>query len=153
MLSSLNVVIVGNGVAGVTAARIIKENNPKALVSIYSDENHYYYPRPRLYEVLSGETEPKDIYMFSEEWYKKKGIRVHLNKKVLSINTEKKELLIDDQTRVNYDKLILAAGGYPFVPPIKGIKKKGVFTLRSIKDALIIKEFTKETIKIGSPLL
>ncbi|MCJ7721236.1 FAD-dependent oxidoreductase, partial [Candidatus Bathyarchaeota archaeon] len=105
-MSSLNVVIVGNGVAGVTAARIIKEKNPETRVSIYTDEKSHYYPRPRLYEVLSGEAKPQDVTMFSEEWYRKNGITVQLNKKVLSIDTEQKELLLQDQSRVKYDKLL-----------------------------------------------
>jgi len=145
---SLNVVIVGNGVAGVTAARIIKEKNPETRVSIYTDESHHYYPRPRLYEVLSGEAKPREVYMFSEEWYEKKGINVQLNKKALSIDTERKELLLEDGSRVNYDKLLLANGGHSFVPPIKGVEKTGVFTLRSIRDALSIKEFTEKTKKV-----
>jgi len=145
---SLNVVIVGNGVAGVTAARIIKEKNPETRVSIYTDESHHYYPRPRLYEVLSGEAKPREVYMFSEEWYEKKGINVQLNKKALSIDTERKELLLEDRSRVNYDKLLLANGGHSFVPPIKGVEKTGVFTLRTIRDALSIKEFTEKTKKI-----
>ena len=148
MSSSLNVVIVGNGVAGVTAARIIKEKKPETLVSIYTDENSHYYPRPRLYDVLSGEAKPRDVTMFSEEWYKKKGIMVQLNKKALSVDTEQKELLLEDQSRVKYDKLLLANGGHSFVPPIKGAEKKGAFTLRSIRDALRIKEFTKKIEKV-----
>jgi nitrite reductase (NADH) large subunit len=146
--SSLNVVIVGNGVAGVTAARTIKDRNPEAQVSIYTDENHQYYPRPRLYEVLSGEAEPREVHLFSEEWYKKKGINVQLNTKAKSIDTDKKELLLENSSKVNYDRLLLANGGYSFVPPIKGAEKAGVFTLRTIKDALNIKEFTKKTKKV-----
>jgi nitrite reductase (NADH) large subunit len=152
----LNVIIVGNGVAGVTAARIIKENYPKTLVSIYTDENSHYYPRPRLYEVLSGEAEPEDITMFSEKWYIKKGITVQLNKKASSIDTKRKELLLDDQTRVSYDTLLLANGGHPFVPPIKGADKTRVFTLRTISDALHIRKFTENTRKaivIGGGLI
>ena len=117
---SVDVVIVGNGVAGVTAARIIKEKNPDAQVSIYTDESHHYYPRPRLYEVLSGEAKSRDVYMFSEEWYEKKGIKVQLNKKALSIDTDRKELLLEDRSRVSYTKLLLANGGHSFIPPIKG---------------------------------
>jgi len=146
--SSLNVVIVGNGVAGVTAARTIKDRNPEAQVSIYTDENHQYYPRPRLYEVLSGEAEPREVHLFSEEWYKKKGINVQLNTKAKSIDTDKKELLLENSSKVNYDRLLLANGGYSFVPPIKGAEKAGVFTLRTIKDVLNIKEFTKKTKKV-----
>ncbi len=152
----MHVVIVGSGVAGVTAARTIRENDPKAKISVYTDENHLYYPRPRLYEVLSGEAKPQEIYMFSEQWYEKRGIKVHLNKKVLGIETARKELLLEDRSRVNYDKLLLANGAHPFIPPIKGVEKTGVFTLRSIKDALTIKEYTKKTRKaiiIGGGLL
>lgn len=148
MSPSLNVVIVGNGVAGVTAARIIKEKNPETRVSIYTNESHHYYPRPRLYEVLSGEAKPREVYMFSEDWYEKKGINVQLNKKALSIDTERKELLMEDGSRVNYDKLLLANGGHSFIPPIKGAEKTGVFALRTIRDALSIKEFTKKTEKV-----
>ncbi|MCJ7721887.1 FAD-dependent oxidoreductase, partial [Candidatus Bathyarchaeota archaeon] len=119
----MNVIIVGNGVAGVTAAKIIKEKHPQTRVSIYTDESSNYYPRPRLYEILSGEAEPEDVTIFSEEWYRKKGITVQLNKKALSIDTKRKELLLNDQTRVSYDKLLLANGGRSFVPPIKGADK------------------------------
>ena len=88
----MHVVIVGSGVAGVTAARTIKENDPKAKISVYTDEKHLYYPRPRLYEVLSGEANPREIYMFSEQWYEKRGIKVHMKKKVSGIETAKKPL-------------------------------------------------------------
>ena len=152
----MNVVIIGNGVAGVTTARIIKEKNPETQVCVYTDESSPYYPRPRLYEVLSGEAEPEDVVVFSEEWYRKKGITVQLNRKASSIDTKRKELLLDDQTRVSYDTLLLANGGHSFVPPIKGADKTGVFTLRTISDALRIKEFTENTQKaivIGGGLI
>ena len=154
--SSMNVVIVGNGVAGVTAARIIKEKKPETHVSIYTNENSHYYPRPRLYEVLSGEAKPEKIVMFSEEWYRKNKINVHLNKKVLKIDIKQKKLQLEDQTKIEYDKLLLANGAHCFVPPIKGAEKKGTFTLRTIRDAIEIKEYTTKTKKaiiIGGGLL
>lgn len=156
MSSSINVIIVGNGVAGVTAARTIKEKNPNTKVSIYTDEKSNYYPRPRLYEILSGKSDPEDIVVFSEEWYKKQGITVHLDKKAVRIDTEQKKLTLGDKTEVSYDKLVLANGAHCFVPPIKGSEKKGTFTLRNIKDAIMIREYTKNTKKaiiIGGGLL
>lgn len=148
MASSLKVVIVGNGVAGVTAARIIKDRNQEACVSLYTEETYQYYPRPRLYDVLSGEAEARDVYLFSEAWYKKKGIDIQLNSRTSSINTDQKELLLENGSRISYDKLLMANGGHSFVPPIKGVEKNGVFTLRTIEDALRIKEFTKKTTKV-----
>jgi len=152
----MHVVIVGSGVAGVTSARILREKDPKAKISIYTDEKHLYYLRPRLYEVLSGEANPQEIYVFSEQWYEKRGIKVHLNTKVLGLETDKKQLILEDYSRVNYDKVLLANGAHPFIPLIKGVEKIGVFALHSIKDALTIKEYTKKTRKtiiIGGGLL
>jgi len=152
----MHVVIVGSGVAGVTASRILRVNNPKAKISIYTDENHLFYPRPRLYEVLSGEASPREIYMFSEQWYEKRGIIVHLNKKVTGVETAQKQLTLEDHSRINYDKVLLANGAHPFIPPIKGVEKTGVFALRSIRDALSIREYakkTRKTIIIGGGLL
>jgi nitrite reductase (NADH) large subunit len=155
-LSSFNVVIVGNGVAGITAAKIIKDKNLKSKVSIYTDEKSNYYPRPRLYEILSGESEPEDIVVFSDEWYRKHDISVHLGKKAVSVDTKQKKLKLDDKTEISYDKLVLANGAHCFVPPIKGSEKKGIFTLRNIKDAITIRDYTKNTRKaiiIGGGLL
>jgi len=156
MKDSLDIIIVGNGVAGVTAARIIKNKNPQTKVSIYTDEPHNYYPRPRLYEILSGQAQPEDVYLFSEQWYTSKGINVHLNTKVTKIKTKQKQILLDDKTTVKYDKLLLANGAHPFIPPINGIETKGVFTLRSLQDALAIKQYaetTKKATVIGGGLL
>lgn len=148
MPSSLNLVIVGNGVAAVTAARIIKDRNPKVYVSLYTDESYQYYPRPRLYDILSGEAEARDIYLFSETWYKKKGIKIQLNSRASSIETDRNVLQLENGSRISYDKLLLANGGHSFIPPIEGVEKTGVFTLRTIEDALHIKEFTRNTSKV-----
>jgi nitrite reductase (NADH) large subunit len=155
-MSIMDMVIVGGGVAGITTARVLRENNSSTKIDLFTDENHVYYPRPRLYEVLSGEMQPHEAYMFSDQWYETKSIKLHLNEKILSINPATKTLLLESRTRVTYDKLLLANGAHPFIPPIKGVEKTGVFTLRSMKDALTIKEYAKTTrtsIIIGGGLL
>jgi nitrite reductase (NADH) large subunit len=132
------------------------ENTPKTEISIYTDENHLYYPRPRLFEVISGEREPQAIYSFSQQLYEARGAKTHLNKKVVSIDVGRKQLLFDDSSRTTYDKLLLANGARPSIPPIKGVEKKGAFTLRTIADALAIREHAKKTNKaivIGGGLL
>ena len=152
----MNVAIIGCGVASVTAATTIRQNDPQAIVSMYTDEKSLYYPRPELYRVLSGEVQPQEIIAFPEQWYEKRGITVYLNKKVLKIDHARKELLLEDGLRANYDKLLLANGAYPFVPPITGVEKTGVFSLRSIEDAVTIRDYAKKMVKaivIGGGLL
>ena len=113
----MHVVIIGGGVAGVTAARTIREQDPRSEISIYTDDPHPYYPRPRLYEVLAGEANPQDIYMFPDRWYRERRIRVHLQKRVAGVQTDRKTLLLTDGSSARYDKLLLATGAHPFVPP------------------------------------
>lgn len=152
----MHVVIVGGGLAGVTAARTIRENDPRSEISIYTEEPHPYYPRPRLYEILAGEANPQDIYMFSDSWYSERRISVHLRKQVVGVEADRKTLLLADGSRVSYDKLLLAIGAHPFVPPIKGTEKTGVFTLRSMRDVLAIREHaqkTRKAIVIGGGVL
>jgi len=152
----LHVAIIGCGVAGVTAARAIRQNAPEDEVTVYTNENLLYYPRPRLYEVLSGEKTAEEIYSYTPDWYAKLGINLQLGKKVLKISLANKELTLEGGLRAKYDKLILANGARSFVPPIKGVDKKGIFTLRTVEDAVAIKDYaarTRKAIVIGGGLL
>jgi nitrite reductase (NADH) large subunit len=153
----MRIAIIGCGVAGVTAARAIRQSaGPEHDVIVYTDENHLYYPRPRLYEVLSGEKQPQEIYSYTPQWYEKLGIKVQPSKKVMRIDPANKEITLEGGLKANYDKLLLANGARAFVPPIAGIEKKGTFTLRNLEDAIAIKQYatkTRETIVIGGGLL
>jgi nitrite reductase (NADH) large subunit len=117
----------------------MKEKSPKTEILIFTDEDHLYYPRPGLYKVLSGVLKPEEVYGFSGQWYQDEGIKINLHQKVLGIDTIRKELLLQNSSSVSYDTLLLTNGAHSFVPPIKGVDKQGVFTLRSLEDALAIK--------------
>jgi len=152
----MDLAIIGCGIAGMTAATTLRQRNPDAKVTLYTDENHPYYPRPKLYSILSGEAQPSDIYAFPTEWFENQGIRIQMGKEVASVDTTRKKLLFQNGTEANYDKLLLANGARPFLPPVKGVDKTGVFTLRSIDDALRIREYARKVgkaIVIGGGLL
>jgi nitrite reductase (NADH) large subunit len=154
--SSVKFAIVGCGVAGTSAALAIRKNSSDAEISVYTDENDFYYPRPRLYEVISGEREPQDLYSYQPQFYENQRIKVYLKKKVVNIDLVKKEIQLEDGSRAGWDRLLLANGANPFVPPMNGLGKSGVFTLRTIEDAVSIRERLKKTsnaIVIGTGLL
>lgn len=154
--SRVKFAIVGCGVAGISAALTIRKNSSEAEISVYTDENAFYYPRPRLYEVISGEREPQDLYSYQPQFYEGQRIKVYLKKKVVNIDTAKKEIQFEDGSRAAWDRLLLANGANPFVPSMKGLGKSGVFTLRTIGDAVSIRERLKKTsnaIVIGTGLL
>ena len=140
----MDYVIIGNGVAGTTAAASIRETDPEGNITIYTDEAYPYYSRIRLIEYLSGEVDENALTIRKDEWYKDLNILLKLEHKVEEVDADKKELKLASGDKVSYDKLLLATGGYPFKPPIKGADKKGVFTLRSMRDAQAIREMIKD---------
>lgn len=135
--------IVGGGVAGVMAAQAIARADPTAQVHVFSAEPHPYYQRPRLWEFIAGKIERDALYFRPPVWYAERGIHLHLGVRVTEIDPHAHRLTLADGSRVEYDRLLLAMGGRPFVPPFEGVRKKGVFTLRTLEDALAIKEYAQ----------
>jgi len=149
-------VIIGNGAAGYYAADTIRKNDKDSSINIISEEKIMTYFRPQLSKFLASQIDESKFFLSPENWYKDKNITVTLNCKVKKINTEKNLLLLDDGTIINYKKLILANGSHCFMPPLPGIDKKNVVSLRNIKDAQIIKKLmveSKRVIIIGGGLL
>jgi nitrite reductase (NADH) large subunit len=149
-------VIVGNGVAGVTAAQSLIRAEPTADVSIFGAEPYPYYRRPRLWEFLAGEIEQRQLYSRPEEWYAEHGIQLHLGARVASLSPADHRLTLANGDSVGYDRLLLATGGRSAVPPFEGVDKHGVFTLRTIDDAQAMKthaEGIRSAVVIGGGLL
>lgn len=149
-------IIIGNGVAGTTAAETIRKHDSRGTVKIFTDEAYPFYSRIRLMEYLAGDVELPKLQIRSKAWYDQNHIQLFLNNKVADIDPAQKEIVTESGTRHKYDKLLLADGSHSFVPPIKGAEKKGVFTLRNIKDAEEIKQLMNgktKTLLIGGGIL
>ena len=139
----MQVVIIGNGISGITVARTLRQHRSNTKITMFTDEPYLYYPRPRLYDVLSAHTSPEDIVLFPNEWYHQHGINIQLNTTVVAIEPCHQQIRLDSGTLISYDHLVLAMGAHPFVPPISGVNRVGVFTLRTLHDALQIKKYTR----------
>ncbi len=158
----MKVIIIGNGVAGTFSAQNIINIDKSVDIKIITEEKYPYYSRPKLPEFISEQVSINDIIVFKEDWYRKKNIKLILARKVLGIHPREKHLLLEDQKEfIQYDKLIIATGSKPNIPPIKNaveLLKKGVFTLRNIDDAIEIQNYikvnnAKKAIIIGGGLL
>lgn len=152
----MKIAIVGNGICGVTAAKFISENSPGTNISIFTDEEYNYYPRPLLDKLLSGTIGLNQLFLYNDEWYKKRGIEVYLRNKVLDIDLSSKKLKTGQNGLRDYDRVLLTTGASPFVPAIEGIDSGEVFTYRNINDVLRIREFArgkKRSVVIGGGLL
>lgn len=152
----MRVLVVGNGLAGTIASKTLRELDPTADIDIFADEMYLYYPRPNLIEFLAGDTSLTDLFAFSEEWYAGQKISIHLGQSIKKIYPDSKEIELDGEKRESYDVLLLANGASSWVPPILGAEKNGVFTLRTLEDAIAILEWIKDhpnVVIIGGGLL
>ena len=133
-----HLVVVGNGMAGMACVDQILKRKPNFKITVLSEEPYYNYNRILLSSVLAGEKQIEEIYINSPEWYEQNHIALHLMSRVIEIDSKNKTAYTQDGTSYNYDHLLLATGSNPFVPPIEGIQKEGVFTFRNMEDTVKI---------------
>ena len=148
--------IIGNGVAGARAAVKIREADQRGEIHIFTEEAYPFYYRVRFPEYIAGEVTIQKLTIHTKEWYQSKEIMIHLEEGITEVNAQKKEVTSQKGKTYAYDLLLIATGGNAFVPPIKGTEKKGVFTLRKMKDAIGMKEFSggvKQAILVGGGLV
>jgi len=151
-----NYVIIGNGVAGTTAAENIRKLDGEGLITIVTAEGMPFYWRVRLPEYISGDINEQELLAKKEDWYREKNINLKLQTRVVGGDPKGKVVVTEHGEKISYDRLLIATGSYSFVPPIKGSDKPGVFSLRSIQDARDIAAAAKKTedvVLIGGGLL
>ncbi|NLZ49435.1 MAG: NAD(P)/FAD-dependent oxidoreductase [Clostridiales bacterium] len=138
------IIIVGGGVAAVSAIKSIREINEKAEIYLFGSERFYPYYRLRLTKGLFDNTVEDKILLRKIDWYVENNVNIHMGKAVSSIDTDKKEITLEDGSKFNFDKLLLASGSHNFKPPIKGIDKTGVYTIRKLDDVEKLNAYIKE---------
>jgi len=151
-----NYIIIGNGVAGTTAAENIRKEDKEGNITIVTDENLPFYYRIRLNEYISGDMTEQDLIAKKDQWYKDLNIELKLGTRISGAEPGENVIITEDNQRFSYDCLLVATGSHSFIPPIKGSDKKGVFTLRSIEDARNISAWAKDiedVVLIGGGLL
>ena len=132
--------IVGNGVAATTAIRGIREGDDSASIDVFTDERHPYYPRPNLIDLVAGKRTIQETIRFDYDWYEKQGSNLFTSKPVIEIDTASKCIHSTSTSHSDYDSILIGVGCIPFVPPFRGLWKKNVHVLRTLDDALDIKE-------------
>ena len=104
-------VIVGNGVAGTTAAEQLRKDDPGCEVHLISEESYPLYNRVALPPFLKGAVSEEKVLMRSVEEHKEKGIELHLETRVSRIDADGRVAFTEDGREFPYDKLLIATGG------------------------------------------
>jgi nitrite reductase (NADH) large subunit len=169
-------VVIGNGMAGARVVEEILKRSPERFeITMFGAEPYGNYNRILLSNVLNGSQAPTEIFMNPLSWYRQNGIRLHAGVKALRIDRERKmvagvplhkdAVAYSAQSVVEpsavlleepYDRVIIATGSRPFLPPIDGFNGPGAFLFRTLDDCSRIAEFARASSRaavIGGGLL
>ncbi len=129
----LKVVVVGNGMVGHHYVEQLAASETEAQITVIGGETRPAYDRVHLSEVFSGRS-PEDLALTTRDHYRELGVDAHFGDAVASIDRDNKTVTTDSGKQYAYDKLVLATGSYPFVPPVKGNDLEPCLVYRTIDD-------------------
>ncbi|UZD65941.1 nitrite reductase large subunit NirB [Marinobacter sp. AN1] len=133
-MSNKTLIVIGNGMVGHHFLEQFADSPAAAgfNVLVFGEEKQLAYDRVHLSEYFSGSTHA-DLAMGTADWYREKGIDLHLQEPVTDIDREGRVVTTPEGT-YHYDELVLATGSYPFVPPINGKDNANCFVYRTLED-------------------
>ncbi|GFE60691.1 FAD-dependent oxidoreductase [Geobacter sp. AOG2] len=150
-----HVIILGAGIAGITAAGEARRSSPDVKITVLSREPAPPYFRLNLTRFLAGDIKESEICMRPQQWFDEQHIDF-LVADATGLDREKRQVCLRDGRTLAYDRLVLANGAHPFIPPLPGATREGVHVLRTREDANAILArlvSVKNVVCIGGGLL
>lgn len=157
-MKTYNYLIVGAGIAGVTAAKEIRKHDKEGSILLLGNEKVRPYFRIQLTALL-GDDAPEIPYLDKEGWEEKLALDVKTGAEVVSVDFDAMTVTLADGEKIQGEKILLANGSHSSVPPFKNNELKGIFTLRNWDDLMTIQSYikgfedTKHIAVIGGGLL
>jgi nitrite reductase (NADH) large subunit len=151
------IVVVGNGMVGHSfIEKLVKSAGFEQFdVHVFGEEPRMAYDRVYLSAYFSGKT-AEDLSLVKPGFYQENGVNIYLNDKVIALDLNAKTVTSAAGKTVAFDKLVLATGSYPFVPPIVGNDRAGCLVYRTIEDLEAMKAVAatgKVGVVVGGGLL
>lgn len=144
----MKVVIIGGVAAGTKVAAKLKRENPQDEIVIYTKGKDISYAGCGLPYYIGGaiETEEELIVNTPAKFMGLTGTQVHTGSEVVGVDAEAKTITVkaDTMEKVSYDKLVIAVGAQPALPPVEGVGLPGVFTVRTPEDAIGARKYVEE---------
>ena len=153
----MNIVVIGGGASGLTTASNIRKYNKDVQIIVFTTQKNVAYSPCAIPYVIGGHIDSfDDIIMHKPEEYMSKDIRIMTESHVTEIDHDNTEITYEDKDgnkqNIKYDKLVIATGGKPLMPPIPGKDLEGVFKVRTIEDGeeiLAYSEKSKNVVLVG----
>ncbi|MGR5231550.1 nitrite reductase large subunit NirB [Vibrio rotiferianus] len=148
-MSKLKLVVIGNGMVGHRYIEDLVEKTDASQyeITVFCEEPRVAYDRVHLSSYFSHHT-ADELSLVKEGFYEKHGVSMLIGERAINVNREKRIVHSSTGREIQYDKLIMATGSFPFVPPIKGRESKDCFVYRTIEDLKAIEACAKKS-KVG----
>ncbi len=152
----MKIVVVGNGMVGHKfVEELVAKRAPGMLITVLGEEPRAAYDRVHLSAFFSGSS-AEDLSLVEPGFYEREGVELRLEAKAVAVDRQRREVALENGEVVAYDKLVLATGSYPFVPPVPGREREGCFVYRTIEDLEAMAEWGAKSrigVVIGGGLL
>ncbi|HEY4485297.1 MAG TPA: FAD-dependent oxidoreductase, partial [Nitrospiria bacterium] len=133
-MKNTRLIVIGNGMAGTAAIEEILKQPDRPAITVFGAEPQVNYNRILLSDVLACSKTFDETILNPRRWYEENGIELHAGTEVTGLDPGRNSVITADGRRFDYDRLLIAVGSVPFIPPIKGVDRAGVFTFRNIED-------------------
>lgn len=138
------IVIIGNGIAGVTVADDIRRQHPDCEIHLVSREKHLLYNRMAISRLIYGRSAMEGLYLHPQSWYDERKITCWLNTQATAVVAKERRVVLATGESLAYDRLILTTGSASFVPPLPGFGLAGTFVLREAEDAMGLRAYVQQ---------
>ena len=132
-------VIIGGGPAGAIAAEKLRILDPFGSVNLISTENYVYYKRKKIINLISNSCSVEDLFAKGDDFYEKFNINFY-HGRVIRVDSDENQVILEDNSKLSYDFLLIATGGSPISLPLEGADLKGINTIYTIEQAKKIAE-------------
>ena len=143
-IERIKYLIIGNSAGGIGAIEAIREVDNNGTISIISDEPYPAYSRPLISDFLAGKRTIDKLNYRAADIYKQNDIKTIFGNRVTNLNLDNNTVLLESGHELGWDKLLLATGGTPIVPPMEGREAGGVFTFTTLADAIDIDDYLRQ---------
>jgi len=146
-------VIIGDCIAGITAAQTLRKFAPKDKITMISAESVPCYSRCLITYYLAGDVTEQQLLSHSLRWYSDREIRLHLNTEVTKVDYRKKKITTTKKKSFSYDKLLIATGARPIFFPTIPYDPKGIIGMRTYEDARTLMKWSapgKKALVVGA---
>ncbi len=151
-------VIIGNSAAAIGCVEGIRHHDQESAITIVADEPHHTYSRPLISYLLGGLVDESRMSYRPADFYESNRVETMLGVEVTEVAPQQRVISLAGGGTLPYDRLLIATGGKPFVPPVAGSDLQGVFTFGTWDDARRIGRYidevhVKSALVIGAGLI